>query len=85
MRSGFYMHENAMDVCIEILRLQYTDAKRVKLKIRWWNLGYVGNPFCIDARGATITIKASDIHKWKYLNSQHFLHKRRKPGFPELN
>jgi hypothetical protein len=44
--SRFITHPRFMDVFIEVVKITYSDEKRVKCKIRWWNGGYRGqNPF----------------------------------------
>lgn len=81
MRPGFWMHENGMDCCIEVLRIQYSDQKRVKVKARWWNLGYTGNPWLIDPKIETIELKRADLPKWH--NITHKMHTPRKAsGMP---
>lgn len=42
--SGFYTHPAFKDVYC-FVKVQYKDAKRVKVKLSWWNWGYVGKPF----------------------------------------
>lgn len=82
MTSGFYMHENGMDCCLEIMRIQYSDSKRVIIKARWWNLGYSGNPWPIFPQFETVKIKAEDRPKWK--NITHLMNiPRKKSGLPE--
>lgn len=64
---SFYMHENCLDVCIEVLKIQYKDSKRVKLKVNWVNLGYVGKPFILQFN-RNIEIKREDLVKWKNID-----------------
>lgn len=86
MRPGFWMHENAMDVCIEIIKVQYGDQKRTKFKVRWWNLGYTGNPWLIPypdqfARPSVLELQNKDFSKWH--NITHKMHTPRKAsGLP---
>lgn len=82
MRPGYWMHTNAMDVFIEVVRIQYQDNKRLKLKVRWWNLGYVGRPYCITYRPDTVTINFRDQFKWLPLTVSQLETIRKQPGFP---
>jgi hypothetical protein len=38
---GLWTHEKFMDVAIEIIKVSYQDEKQAKLKIWWWNRGWV--------------------------------------------
>lgn len=60
MASGFYIHKNAMDCYIEILKVQYQDSKRIKARVRWWVLGYTGNPW-VARFNDPIEIKLEDF------------------------
>lgn len=81
MRPGFWMHENGMDVCIEVLKVQYRDSKRVILKARWWNLGYTGNPWVIFPRPETLKLKPEDLSKWHNITGK-MLTPRKASGMP---
>lgn len=70
MRPGFWMHENGMDCCIEVIRVQYSDQKRIIVKARWWNLGYTGNPWLIDPRVETIKLNRQDLSKWHNITNK---------------
>lgn len=80
--KGFYVHDNTMDVFIEVTRMPYRDAKRVRLKVRWWNFGYVGKPYLISNSEQSITIAAEDIAKWKRLTQAQMNTARTQPGAP---
>ena len=82
MAPGFYMHENAMDVCLEVISVSHSDLKRINVKARWWNLGYVGNPYCITPQIETITIDNADALKWHTLTNRQLHTARLAPGFP---
>ena len=82
MRPGFWMHEDAMDVCIEVKRIQYSNTNKLVLKILWWNLGYSGNPFLLYYNPQTVTILRKDLHKWHGINGK-FYQKRTAPGMPK--
>lgn len=45
----FYIHKNALDVCIEIVRFRFIGDTCSVWYVRRWNLGYTGNPWCIDS------------------------------------
>ncbi len=63
MRRGFYKHKESMDCFIEILRVQYQDSKRVRARVRWWCLGFTGNPWPIRENDP-IVIDASQFNNW---------------------
>lgn len=64
MTRGYYMHKNAMDVFIEIVKVQYQDSKRFKVKTLVWNLGYTGNPWPILPSFQKYEIKREDAKNW---------------------
>ncbi len=48
MRPGrFYMHEQGMDVAIEVLKSYRISANRYSLRVKWVNLGYTGTPWLV--------------------------------------
>lgn len=67
--KGFWLHERFMDVFIEVLRVQYRDAKRIRLRVRWWNRGASGNPFPIRMNDP-ITIQTKDLKHWRQCTSE---------------
>lgn len=81
MRRGFYMHENAMDVAIEVTRVQYEDSKRIKFRGKYWNLGYSGTPWLIFHQDFALEINKADLPKWICINSK-MTTKRMKSGLP---
>lgn len=63
--KGYYVHKNFMDVAIEVVKIQYRNDRRTKLKIRWYNRGWVGQPFELyGMRPTTISVKHTDINNW---------------------
>lgn len=50
MNKGFYTHPKFKDIFMEVLHVPYSDSKRVKAKVIWWNWGFVGNPFPITLK-----------------------------------
>ena len=75
-RKGFYIHDRAMDVFVEIYHIYFIDDKRLRGKCNWWNIGY-GSPYKILS-GRQIEIKASDLMKWKHFNPDDSLKFRQK-------
>ena len=62
-RNIFIKHEKYKDVCCHVLKSFYTGT-RYKLKIQWWNLGYV-NSWCMGYT-QNIEIEDSDLSNWLY-------------------
>ena len=60
---AFYQHEDCTDSFLEVIKVQYFDAKRVKLRVFWciqgatksWPVGLL----------ETIEIQRKDLPKWK--------------------
>lgn len=74
--KGDWTHVNFKDVFFEVIKVQYADQKRAKLRGYWWNLGWTGNAqriildeYCPD-RAVTIEIQAKDFAGWKHLPSR---------------
>lgn len=64
MRAGFaYKHENCTDSFIEIMKVQYHDNKRVKVRVIWWTIGTTRS--WPSGLIETIEIKREDLAKWK--------------------
>lgn len=75
------MHKNHKDVCLEVKKIVYEDYKRKKLKARWVNLGYVGNPWPLTDF-ETIEISLIEWLNWSNITDR--IHNPRdKDGFPE--
>lgn len=66
---GDWKHENCIDVFIEVIKVQYVDSKRAKLRVIWWNLGYTGNPWTLT-QAESLEIQAKDFPKWQRLQSR---------------
>lgn len=47
-KGQYYMHENAMDVCVKVLS---AEPGSNKCTVEWWNLGYTGNPWPLEGEG----------------------------------
>lgn len=63
---GYYKHERSMDLVMEVLKTQYRDEKRIKVKVRWWNLGWTGNAWTFGQE--KLEIQVSDLKNWKPCN-----------------
>ncbi len=74
------MHENAMDICFVVDRLQYKGPTKTIYKGGWYNLGYMGAPFLLY-NNIKLQIPASSS-QWRYLTPGQFYTKRSKPGVP---
>jgi hypothetical protein len=78
----FYMHKNAMDVCIEVLKIRYQDDRQIKLKVRWWNLGYAGERYALFGNNAeNLILSRANWLEWVNITDQ-VDNKREKPGLP---
>lgn len=65
MRAGnTYKHIECTDAAILVLKVQYHDQKRVKVRVSWVN---VVNPTNVFPMGLveTIEIRREDLSKWK--------------------
>ena len=58
----FWTHVKFMDVVIRVVKRQYSDKKRVKLRVEWWNKSgwYIGVT-------ENITIKKDQFDNWTCL------------------
>lgn len=66
-RAGYYIHTTAKDCFIEVLKSQFQDSKRFKGRVRWWALGYTGNPWVLRWNDP-IEISADQFKNWKHFN-----------------
>lgn len=64
----YYMHKNAMDVCIDILKWSSSTKDSSTYLVHWINLGYTNNPWGI--RVQEITIENKDIQNWIEIDLQ---------------
>ena len=76
--KGFWMHEKAMDVFLEGL----TVLPGGRISGRWWNLGYTGNPWCLDNSPRGVRIAPEDVSKWININDR-VTNVRTKSGVPD--
>jgi len=80
-KGTYWMHSQFRDIFIEILRVNYVYSDKIKLKIRYWNLGYTGKPYAIyDVQ--EYVILAEEYKDWIQLNLRDLSKPRTKPGLP---
>lgn len=79
----FYMHQNALDTCIEIAKIE-EDAPLPTYRVRWWNLGYMGRPFMIEPPSRTyrVIIGPKEAAQWTLLSLEAMTNPRTLPGLP---
>lgn len=63
-KHGTYIHETAKDLFIEVLKIQYLDHKRIKMKVAWFNIGF-GRPYLVDP-WSNIEIPFDKFKEWGY-------------------
>ncbi len=63
----FMVHKNFKDVFIEVVKTDRGPEYR-KMKIRWWNLGCVGEPFELYLGTQTITVQEKDWNDWSFFD-----------------
>jgi hypothetical protein len=64
----YLVHDKFMDVFFEVIKTTYRGPKYKKIKGRWWNLGFVGQPFPLGLGNQTITITHKDSQYWKFFD-----------------
>lgn len=64
INKGAWVHENFMDIFVDVIRVQYRGPKYVLCRIMWCNKGYMGTPWIIDGP-RTIKIMNEDMNKWR--------------------
>ena len=61
-RQGLlYTHENMLDVCFRVLKVQYSDRRRMKIKVAWY-LRRGPTPMNLLE---TVVIKREHMSTWK--------------------
>lgn len=83
MKAGFWMHKSCLDAFIEVIKVKPRDSKHVRVRARWWVLGYTGNPWCTDIYPKTISIPADDLDKWVDIGTR-VTNVRTRPGVPDV-
>lgn len=74
----FYMHKNALDVCIQIER-STTTSEGLIVEGTWWNLGYVGHPWSL---GDNVVFICKNPLEWHDI-TKHMHKHRLQPGLPQ--
>ncbi len=59
--NRFYMHKNAMDVCIQVRKSYQVTPDRFIVQAAWTNLGYAGRPYSL---GITHRIDIANPQDW---------------------
>lgn len=79
MKQGrYYMHEQAMDVCLYVEKSYRIGSGRYSVKAATYNLGYAGNPWQLDA---SRRYEIDDAANWIDVTTR-FNNKRTKAGIP---
>jgi hypothetical protein len=71
-KKGYYKHTECKDIFIEILNPQYQDTKRFKGRVRYWNLGFTGNPWVLLIN-EPVEIQAKDFNNWSLFSEDAIL------------
>lgn len=66
-RPGFYIHENAMDTYMEVIKVQYRDHKRTKMRVVWWNMGFTNQPWKIT-QSHSLEISRKLSNGWRHFD-----------------
>ena len=62
---GFFKHRRFNDVLMYVVRREFRDEERIKLKIRWWNIaGY----WCHEGFDH-VTVKVRDLPNWRRVDA----------------
>lgn len=81
-RGHFYMHKNALDIAIQVVKVRYIGHESVTLIANIFNLGYVGNPQRIMT-DKNYTIPMKEYDNYRLISEEEMLKVRTKPGRPE--
>lgn len=77
----FYMHKNALDVLIYVIKVSYIRPNYVKMKVDYVNLGYVGKPYIMNHQNNFI-INSNQYANWIHIKEDHLNILRTKSGNP---
>lgn len=77
----FYMHANALDVCIQVAQIKRLDDEGAHLTVFFWNLGCVGRPWLIEKNSTDIFIPAEVMPEWVYLEPWQMAEPRHTSGY----
>ena len=64
---GYWVHDNCMDVFIDVLKVQYKGPTYTKLKVNWMNKGFTNKPWFIYGT-ETIKIRREGYKNWQRYN-----------------
>lgn len=64
--KGDWTHTGFRDVFMEVVRIDVQNKKIAKMKVIWWNLGWIGKPFLIDIE----SIRIKDFNNWSKLTNR---------------
>jgi len=77
-----YMHKNAMDVGIEVKKINYKSPDNLNISVNWVNLGYAGAPYRpYGDMIQEILIPVEQKSDWINITNKLNI-KRTKPGIP---
>ena len=74
-----------MDICFEVIKVQYQDEKHIKMKGYWVNIGYIGEPFRLELkydRPDKLTLITERFDNWICIN-RYINNPRTMPGLPK--
>ncbi len=74
----YLVHENFKDVFIESIAVVKHTAEYRDLEVRWWNQGFMKQPWPISMRTQVIRIQESDLSRWKEFDPIEDTHPGRK-------
>ncbi len=70
--NKFFMHNRAMDICIEVLKHRYIGEDYSIWHVRLWNLGYTGKPWIVD-EVKSYKIKQTEYDNYRELTEEEML------------
>lgn len=77
-----YMHKKAMDVAIEVKKINYKSPDNLSISVSWINLGYQGEPFKPNGDMVQeVLIPIDQKFDWIDITEKMNI-KRTKPGVP---
>lgn len=78
------MHERALDIALQVIKVRYLGHKSVTLIVNIFNLGYVGRPALI-MQDKNYSISASEYANYRPISYEEMTKVRTKPGRPDSN
>lgn len=63
--KGFWVHENSMDMFVEVLAVYDVHPDYIKTKFRCWNKGYTGQPWMMLPKIFRGKVLKKDLPKWR--------------------